>query len=274
MTLAPAGPPQPQQLQPQSHGQKRPADAAIAHGDTSITASWASCPHAQDEIRKQIRSHIPHIEHLEVEDVHVHDLGGDASTSPGCSATSSRSSSPSSSANPGARLRVEVVSAAFESLKPVDRQRLVHAALREELASGAIHALPELTTLTPSQWYGREAKRRIRRFEDRVREAVPGVEHLDLVDLTDGHAVQGFYDGSRRSLDPRGLELKVTVVSTAFEGMKPLARQQLVQDALGPEILSGAIHALPHLRTWTPSQYRAALAKEGGAKAAVGCAKL
>lgn len=172
-------------------------------------------------------------------------------------------------------MRLEVVSPAFEGLKALDRQRLVHAALREELESGAIHALPELATLTPEQWRRREARRRIERFAASIRQAVPGVEHLDLVDLTDGHAVQGFYDGSRRSLDPRGLELKVTVVSPAFEGLRPLARQRLVQDALGPEILSGAIHALPHLRTWTPSQWRASLTTDAeGTKASQGSARL
>lgn len=46
--------------------------------------------------------------------------------------------------------RVTIVSAAFEGLGRVERQRLVYSALREELAGG-VHALT-MTTKTPSEW--------------------------------------------------------------------------------------------------------------------------
>ena len=45
--------------------------------------------------------------------------------------------------------RVEIVSAAFEGQSRVTRQRLVYAALKDELDAG-LHALA-LTTLTPSE---------------------------------------------------------------------------------------------------------------------------
>merc|ERR1712187_824319 len=81
---------------------------------------------------------------------------------------------------------------------------------------------------------------------------------MEVLDVTNGHAVIGFADGSGRALDPHGLELQLTIVSDVFDGMKLLARQRLVQDALGPEIVSGAIHALPRTRTLTSAQWRAA----------------
>jgi BolA protein len=45
--------------------------------------------------------------------------------------------------------RVEIVSAAFEGMNRVTRQRLVYDALRDEFAAG-LHALA-LTTLTPQE---------------------------------------------------------------------------------------------------------------------------
>jgi BolA family transcriptional regulator, general stress-responsive regulator len=50
----------------------------------------------------------------------------------------------------GKHFRVTVVSAAFEGKPLVARHRLVNDALREQLASGAIHALA-LTTKTPEE---------------------------------------------------------------------------------------------------------------------------
>jgi stress-induced morphogen len=44
-----------------------------------------------------------------------------------------------------------VVSTRFEGASRVDRQRLVNAALADELARGAVHALT-MKTLTPAEW--------------------------------------------------------------------------------------------------------------------------
>merc|ERR1719436_1535958 len=136
----------------------------------------------------------------------------------------------------------------------LERQRLVHVTLQAELASGAIHSL-QLRTWTPAEWRTRAARAHLAWVDDRLRAAVPGVERLEIKDCTNGHAIEGFLDGSRRALDPNGLELELTVVSKVFQGMRPLERQRLVSGALGPELLSGAVHALPRMKAWTPEQW-------------------
>ncbi|CAE8635314.1 unnamed protein product [Polarella glacialis] len=102
--------------------------------------------------------------------------------------------------------------------------------------------------------------------EERLRSAL-AIEVLQIQDLSDGHTATGFTDGSRRSQNPSGLELQLTIVSPAFDGLKLLDRQLLVTDALGPKLRSGAIHSLPSLRTFATQEEwkKAALA------APVGC---
>jgi acid stress-induced BolA-like protein IbaG/YrbA len=51
----------------------------------------------------------------------------------------------------GSHVNVIVVSAVFEGLNPVKKQQLVYAALAEQIASGAIHAV-NMKTYTPEQW--------------------------------------------------------------------------------------------------------------------------
>jgi BolA family transcriptional regulator, general stress-responsive regulator len=53
-------------------------------------------------------------------------------------------------ASGGGHFRATVVSARFEGLSPVARQRLVYQALADEMR-GEIHALA-LRTLTPAEW--------------------------------------------------------------------------------------------------------------------------
>eukprot|EP00405_Crypthecodinium_cohnii_P011198 CAMPEP_0206433100 /NCGR_PEP_ID=MMETSP0324_2-20121206/8331_1 /ASSEMBLY_ACC=CAM_ASM_000836 /TAXON_ID=2866 /ORGANISM="Crypthecodinium cohnii, Strain Seligo" /LENGTH=266 /DNA_ID=CAMNT_0053899299 /DNA_START=76 /DNA_END=876 /DNA_ORIENTATION=+ len=259
----------------------RPADLEDQHllfADPSASAAanlpnWSSCPRAQEKLRLRIHALIPKTHSVELEEVVLTEEEEQQELDLSTVASSSASSDVSSTEGRGVRLRLEVVSETFENMRSTDRQRMVQRALENELASGAIHALPDLRTLTPVQWH----RNQIQRFEQRLHEKVGGIERLEIIDLTDGHAVEGYFDGSGRSLDPRGLELQVAVVSSAFEGLRPLARHQLVQDALGPEILSGAIHALPHLKTWTPAQWKKIVEKAGGSQevaAEKGCAKL
>ena len=54
----------------------------------------------------------------------------------------------------GGHFRVAVVSKRFEGLSRLQAQRLVYAALAEEMG-GEIHAL-SMTTLTPDQWAARD----------------------------------------------------------------------------------------------------------------------
>mmetsp|Transcript_12610 Transcript_12610/g.36803 ORF Transcript_12610/g.36803 Transcript_12610/m.36803 type:complete len:231 (+) Transcript_12610:79-771(+) len=213
------------------------AAAAPASGGTCAT--WANCPHAQEQFRKRLSTSIPVIELLEIEEA-------GAANGSHCS---------------GANPKLTIVSSSFEGLRPLMRQRLVHVGLHEELTSGAIHSLPDLQTLTPAQWRARKTRARLAWVEERLRSAIPALEHLEIVDVTNGHAIVGFHDGSRRALDPDGLELQLLVVSPSFDGMRLLERQRLVSEALGPELVSGAIHALPRMKAWTPAQWCAARAR-------------
>ncbi len=51
-----------------------------------------------------------------------------------------------------------------------------------------------------------------------------------------------------------GNHAHLTVVSTAFEGLMPVKRQQLVYATLSEFIASGVIHAV-HMKTFTPEQW-------------------
>lgn len=51
-----------------------------------------------------------------------------------------------------------------------------------------------------------------------------------------------------------GNHAHLTVTSTAFEGLSPVKRQQLVYSALSQAIASGAIHAV-HMKTLVPGAH-------------------
>ncbi|TGD72109.1 BolA family transcriptional regulator [Mangrovimicrobium sediminis] len=51
----------------------------------------------------------------------------------------------------GANYDIVAVGEVFEGLRPVKKQQLIYAALNEEIASGAIHAV-NMRTYTPEQW--------------------------------------------------------------------------------------------------------------------------
>jgi len=212
-------------------------------------AAWVACNHFRERLRGQLEATIPGIDHLGIE-----------------VPSNAQSTSCLTDTTQGADLKLTVVSSSFDGVRMLQRQRLVHVALQSELASGAIHSLPDLQTLTPEQWTTKRSAAHLKWVDERLRAAIPNVEHLDIVDSTDGHAAVGFEDGSKRALDPNGVELQLTVVSAFFDGMKLIERQMLVSDALGPELLSGAIHSLPQLRTLTPKQWSARVAgAKGGA---------
>jgi stress-induced morphogen len=52
--------------------------------------------------------------------------------------------------NPNSHLRVEIASSCFEGKKLPDRHRLVYSILKDELASGLLHAL-QIKAITPSE---------------------------------------------------------------------------------------------------------------------------
>jgi stress-induced morphogen len=62
--------------------------------------------------------------------------------------------------------------------------------------------------------------------------------------------VQGMHD------DPNGSHIIVEVVSEAFEGKRPVARQRMVYQALWEEMSAGgALHAVDSIIAKTPSEY-------------------
>ncbi|CAE7942653.1 Bola1, partial [Symbiodinium sp. KB8] len=67
---------------------------------------------------------------------------------------------------------------------------------------------------------------------ERLQRSIPDIRHLEVEDVSDGHTVQGFADGSGRAQDPNGRELKVLIVSSAFDSLSPVQRQRLVHKAL------------------------------------------
>ncbi|REH38729.1 acid stress-induced BolA-like protein IbaG/YrbA [Paraperlucidibaca baekdonensis] len=74
-------------------------------------------------------------------------------------------------------------------------------------------------------------------IEQRLKAAITDAEHI---------AVEG--DGGK---------FTVTVVHTAFETLRPVAKQQLIYGPLQADIASGAIHAVS-MRTFTPEEWRKA----------------
>lgn len=72
--------------------------------------------------------------------------------------------------------------------------------------------------------------------------------HFCLVDVTDGHTIQGFLDGRAQKAD--SLELFVFVVSDKFEHVSRTKRHQMVTDLFKTEFESGDIHAM-QIKAWT-----------------------
>lgn len=72
--------------------------------------------------------------------------------------------------------------------------------------------------------------------EQRIREGVPGLTHLELKDLT---GTKDHYEA--------------VVVASGFEGKTRIAQHQLVYRALG-ELMAGPVHALA-LTTYTPDAF-------------------
>ena len=54
----------------------------------------------------------------------------------------------------GANYDIIVIGNVFEGLRPVRKQQLVYAALRENIADGSIHAV-NIRTFTPAEWQER-----------------------------------------------------------------------------------------------------------------------
>ena len=66
-----------------------------------------------------------------------------------------------------------------------------------------------------------------------------------------------FPEATEVEVQGEGAKFGVTVVSARFEGMRPVAKQQLVYAPLNPHIASGVIHAV-NMRLLTPEEWRKA----------------
>ncbi|MEH6585652.1 MAG: BolA/IbaG family iron-sulfur metabolism protein [Halioglobus sp.] len=53
-----------------------------------------------------------------------------------------------------------------------------------------------------------------------------------------------------------GANYDITAIGSAFEGLRPVKKQQLVYGALNEEIAEGSIHAI-NIRTFTPQEWQA-----------------
>ena len=53
-----------------------------------------------------------------------------------------------------------------------------------------------------------------------------------------------------------GANYDITAIGTAFEGLRPVKKQQLVYGALSAEIADGSIHAV-NIHTFTPAEWQA-----------------
>lgn len=60
---------------------------------------------------------------------------------------------------------------------------------------------------------------------------------------------------STAEVEIEGSHVHLTVVSSEFQGLTPVKKQQLVYAALSAEIASGVIHAV-HMKTFTPEEYQ------------------
>lgn len=72
-----------------------------------------------------------------------------------------------------------------------------------------------------------------------------------------GDLVRAAIPDARVGVGGDGYHVEVSVVSNAFEGLRPVQRQQRVYAALGEVIRSGALHAV-NIRALTESEAGAA----------------
>lgn len=68
--------------------------------------------------------------------------------------------------------------------------------------------------------------------------------------------LQGHLPDCEFHVQGEGSNYDIVAVGAAFEGLRPVRKQQLVYGALADEIAGGAIHAV-NIRTFTPEEWQA-----------------
>jgi len=89
-------------------------------------------------------------------------------------------------------------------------------------------------------------------LESSLRSKIDGVETVSIDNVTDQeHVSEGAKDG--RAIADGGLQIRLLIVATGFNGFRRLARHRLVNEVCGDLVLNGRIHSL-EIRALTPSE--------------------
>jgi len=89
-------------------------------------------------------------------------------------------------------------------------------------------------------------------LESSLRSKIDGVETVSIDNVTDQeHVSEGAKDG--RAIADGGLQIRLLIVATGFNGFRRLARHRLVNEVCGDLVLNGRIHSL-EIRALTPKQ--------------------
>jgi len=89
-------------------------------------------------------------------------------------------------------------------------------------------------------------------LEHGLRSKIDGVETISIDDVTDKeHVSQGAKDG--RAIADAGLQIRLVIVATGFDGLGRIDRHRLVNEVCGDSVINGRIHSL-EIRALTPKQ--------------------
>ena len=69
--------------------------------------------------------------------------------------------------------------------------------------------------------------------------------------------IESAIESSQAKVSGDGSMFEATVISTHFEGLTPVKKQQMVYKAVNDQIVSGDIHALT-IKAYTPSEWETA----------------
>merc|ERR1719235_2613264 len=99
-------------------------------------------------------------------------------------------------------------------------------------------------------------------LERSLRTQIDGVEAISIEDVTDQeHVSQGAKDG--RAIADGGLQLRLLIVATSFDGVRRIDRHRLVNESFGDLVLNGRIHSL-EIRAWTPDESQKRASRNDG----------
>ncbi|MGN0920790.1 MAG: BolA family protein [Cellvibrio sp.] len=60
-----------------------------------------------------------------------------------------------------------------------------------------------------------------------------------------------------KSVEVQGDHIGVVIVSSAFSGLSPVKKQQLVMGALSEQFANRTIHAIDYIKAYTPDEWAA-----------------